>query len=132
VLEQGLVALKSSFDVKVTIGRLEAALTAKGITVFARIDHAKGASEVGMLLRPTELLIFGSPKAGTPLMQREQTAGIDLPLKMLGWQDELGQVWLAYDDPAWIAQRHGLGADAQSIVAALARTLAELAKIAIE
>src|SRR4029450_12973509 len=76
-----------------------------------RIDHAAGAAAVGMPLRPTELLIFGNPPAGTPLMQAEQTIGIDLPLKALVWEDASGGVWIAYNDPAWLAVRHGLRHD---------------------
>ncbi|HSW26037.1 MAG TPA: DUF302 domain-containing protein, partial [Burkholderiaceae bacterium] len=78
-----------------------------GLTVFARIDHAAGATKVGKSLRPTELLIFGNPQGGTPLMECAQSAGIDLPLKALVWQDEAAQVWLGYNDPAFLAQRHG-------------------------
>jgi len=89
--------------------RLEAAVKAKGMTVFARIDHAAGAAGAGLSLRPTALLIFGNAKAGTPLMQSVQTIGIDLPLRALVWQDRSGDTWLSYDDPAWLAQRHALG-----------------------
>src|SRR6516225_1827663 len=90
--------------------RLEAEIKAKGITVFARIDHAAGAAQAGLSLRPTEVLIFGNAKAGTPLMQSNQTIGIDLPLKALVWQDADGKVWLSYNAPSWLAQRHGLAA----------------------
>ena len=107
--EDGLVTIASGFSVKHTIDRLEANLKAKDITVFARIDHATGAASVAMPLRPTELLIFGNPKAGTPLMQSNQTMGIDLPLKVLSWQDAGGKVWLTYNDPSWLARRHRLG-----------------------
>ena len=106
--DDGLITLASNHPVKATMDRLEAALRDKGITLFARIDHAAGAASVDMPLRPTELIIFGNPKAGTPLMQARQSIGIDLPLKMLGWQDAAGKVWLAYNDPAWLARRHGL------------------------
>jgi len=78
------------------------------MTVFARVDHRKGASGVGLELRPAEVLIFGNPKIGTLLMQSRQTAGLDLPLKVLAWRDEGGRVWLAYNDPGWIAERHGI------------------------
>jgi uncharacterized protein (DUF302 family) len=103
----------------------------KGITLFARIDHAAGAASVDMPLRPTELIIFGNPKAGTPLMQARQSIGIDLPLKMLGWQDAAGKVWLAYNDPAWLARRHGLEGEAEAAVAGLAKALAMLAAGAV-
>jgi uncharacterized protein (DUF302 family) len=103
----GLVAVKSPHEVGDTMDRLEMVVTEKGMTVFARIDHAAGAAKVGMAMRPTQLLIFGNPKGGTPFMVCTQTVAIDLPLKMLAWQDESGQVWLAYNDPVFLAIRHG-------------------------
>jgi len=87
--------------------RLENLLKQKGMTIFARIDHAAGAAKIGQSLRPTEVLIFGNPQGGTPFMACEQTVGIDLPLKALVWQDAQGQVWLGYNDPEFLAQRHG-------------------------
>jgi uncharacterized protein (DUF302 family) len=129
--EDGLVTIESNHPVKDTIDRAEASLLAKGITVFARIDHAAGAASVRMPLRPTELLIFGDPKAGTPLMQSRQTIGIDLPLKLLGWQDREGKVWLSYNDTGWLARRHGLDADAARAIDALARFLADLAETVV-
>ncbi len=104
----GLIAFKSPYEVSETQDRLEALVAKKGMTIFARIDHAAGAAKVGKTLRPTQVLIFGNPKGGTPFMQCAQTLGIDLPLKMLAWQDEAGQVWLAYNDPAFLARRHGV------------------------
>jgi uncharacterized protein (DUF302 family) len=124
---EGLVTVPSSFGPKDTMGRFEAAVKAKGLTVFARIDHAAGASEVGMTLPPTELLIFGNAKGGTPLMQANQATGIDLPLKALVYEDEAGKVWLAYNDPHWIAQRHRLGASQSTTVDAMATLLKDLA-----
>jgi uncharacterized protein (DUF302 family) len=103
----GLVAVKSPHGPKDTMDRLEALLKQKGLTIFARIDHAAGAARVGQTLRPTEVLIFGNPQSGTPFMQCAQTVGIDLPLKTLVWQDASGQVWLGYNDPSFLAQRHG-------------------------
>ena len=103
----GLVSVKSPHAAKETMNRLETVVTAAGMKVFARIDHTAGAANVGMQLRPTELLIFGNPKGGTPLMVCAQSAGIDLPLKALVWEDASGQVWLSYNDPAFVAQRHG-------------------------
>jgi uncharacterized protein (DUF302 family) len=126
--EDGLITLASKFSVKETLDRLEVNLKARDIMVFARIDHAAGAASVGMPLRPTELLIFGNPKAGTPLMQSNQAIGIDLPLKILSWQDADGKAWLAYNDPGWIARRHRLGASTDASVNALAAVLANLAK----
>jgi uncharacterized protein (DUF302 family) len=106
---EGLTTIVSRFGPKETMDRLEAEIRAKGMTVFARIDHAAGAAEAGLELRPTELIIFGNARGGTPLMQASQTAGIDLPLKALVWQDTAGKTWLSYNEPSWIAQRHGLG-----------------------
>jgi uncharacterized protein (DUF302 family) len=125
---EGLVSQKSSRSAKATLDRLAAALAEKGVTIFARVDHGGGAAAVGMSLRPTELLIFGNPKGGTPLMQEAQSAGIDLPLKALAWEDASGQAWLGYNDPAWIAQRHGLGAASAGPVKAMTALLAELAR----
>jgi uncharacterized protein (DUF302 family) len=107
--ENGLVSLKSAHSVAATIDKLEAILKEKGMNVFARINHSEGAPKAGMELHPTELLIFGNPKDGTPLMLCSQTVAIDLPQKALAWQDESGQVWLSYNDPEYLNQRHGLG-----------------------
>ena len=106
----GLVTLKSAFPVKETVDRLVQRVEAKGLTVFCRIDHAANAVSAGLKLRPTEVLIFGNAKAGTPLMQAAQTIGIDLPLKALAWEDAAGQTWLAYNDPVWLTARHGIEA----------------------
>ncbi len=103
----GLVAVKSPHSPKDTMDRLEAQLRQKGLTIFARIDHAAGAARVGQTIRPTEVLIFGNPQGGTPFMLCAQTVGIDLPLKALVWQDASGQVWLGYNDPSFLAKRHG-------------------------
>ena len=116
----GLITLSSGYSVRETIDRLAARVTSLGLTIFARVDHAAGAAQVSMPLRPTELLIFGNPKGGTPLMQDQQTAGIDLPVKALAWEDANGKVWLTYNDAAWIAERHGLGAKSADAVKALA------------
>jgi uncharacterized protein (DUF302 family) len=123
----GLTTMLSSFGPKETMDRLEAEIKARGMTVFAHIDHAAGAAEVGLPLRPTELLIFGSAKAGTPLMQADQAIGIDLPLKALVSEDAAGKVWLSYNDPRWLAQRHGLGAAAAQTVDAMAAALDAIA-----
>jgi|TARA_B100000315_G_scaffold28113_1_gene23940 uncharacterized protein (DUF302 family) len=106
--DNGLISLKSSYDVKTTIDRLESVLKEKGMTIFKRVNHTKGAKNVGLKLRPTELLIFGNPKVGTPLMQCEQSAAIDLPQKALAWEDGKGQVWLSYNNPDYIAERHNI------------------------
>lgn len=111
--DSGLINVKSAHNVKETTDRLEKALNAKGMTVFIRINHAEGAQKVGKSLRPTELVIFGNPKVGTPLMQCSQSVAIDLPQKALIWEDEKGTVWYSFNDPGYLAQRHGLaGCDA--------------------
>jgi uncharacterized protein (DUF302 family) len=123
----GLITLSSSHGPKDTMDRLAAEVTARGLTVFARVDHAAGAADTGLSLRPTELLIFGNARGGTPLMQANQTIGIDLPLKGLVWQDASGKTWLSYNDPSWLAQRHGLGSAVDLAVKALAAALGALA-----
>ena len=123
---EGLISIQSRFGAKETMDRLEAALRANGVGIFARIDHAAGAAAVGENLRPTEVLIFGNPKAGTPLMQAQQSIGVDLPLKVLVWQDAMGIVRLSYDDPRWLAQRHGLGSKGAETVARMAAMLKTL------
>jgi uncharacterized protein (DUF302 family) len=127
----GLTIVQSNFGAKETMDRLEAEVKVKGLTVFARIDHASGAAEVGMQLRPTELLIFGNARGGTPLMQANQTVGIDLPLKALVYEDAAGKIWLAYNNPNWIAQRHELGTNASATVQALTNALEALAAKAV-
>jgi uncharacterized protein (DUF302 family) len=126
----GLVTVRSNHGPKETLSRLEAAVKAKSLTVFAHVDHAAGAAEVGLPLRATDLLIFGNAKGGTPLMQLDQTMGIDLPLKVLIWQDQAGATWLSYDDPGWLAKRHGLGKDAGTTVNALTGALRAMADAA--
>ena len=123
----GLIVEPSSFVAKETMDKLAAEVKAKGLTVFARVDHAAGAVEVGMPLRPTELLIFGNAKGGTPLMQANQETGIDLPLKALVYEDATGKVWLAYNDPHWIAKRHRLSANQGATIDAMTALLKELA-----
>jgi uncharacterized protein (DUF302 family) len=105
----GLAAVKSAHSVKDTMDRFETAAKGKGLNIFLRVDHAAGAQKIGKTLRPTELLVFGSPQGGTPLMECAQTAGIDLPLKVLVWQDASGQTWLGYNDPGFLAKRHEAG-----------------------
>jgi uncharacterized protein (DUF302 family) len=126
----GLITIRSNYGPKETMDRLEAEVKGKGLTVFAHIDHAAGAAEVGLALRPTDLLIFGNAKGGTPLMQSAQTSGIDLPLKMLVSEDAEGVTWLSYNDPGWLAKRHGLGHEVDPTVGALTAALAALAKSA--
>ena len=126
----GLTTIRSGYGPKETMVRLEAAVRAKGMTIFAHVDHASGAAEVGLALRPTDLLIFGNAKGGTPLMQSAQTIGIDLPLKMLVWEDADGITWLSYNDPGWLAKRHGLSREVDATVIALTAALGALAKSA--
>ena len=122
---EGLVVLPSAHGPAETMQKLIAAVTAKGLAILAHIDHAGAAAKVGMELQPTDLLIFGNPKGGTPLMQAGQTLGIDLPLKALVWQDQNGKTWLGYNDPAWFCARHGVEND--KVVGAMRELLAALA-----
>jgi uncharacterized protein (DUF302 family) len=118
----GLTTIASSFGPKETMDRLEAEIRAQRMTVFARIDHAGGAALVGLKLAPTELIIFGNARGGTPLMQSAQTAGIDLPLKALVWEDAAGKTWLSYNEPSWIARRHNVR-NAEQLVSNMAAAL---------
>jgi uncharacterized protein (DUF302 family) len=121
----GLITMRSSFGPEETMKRFQAEVRARGMTVFAHIDHA--ADAVGLPLRPTALVIFGAAKAGTPLMQSRQTIGIDLPLKALIWQDETGMTFLSYNDPAYLTHRHELGESAKPIVDGMSNTLKAIA-----
>lgn len=104
----GIIDLPSKYSVAETTGRLESLLRTKGITIFARIDQASEAEAVGLTMRPTELLIFGDPRAGTPLMNQFPSIAIDLPLKVLVWESADGRTWLSYNDPEYLMQRHHL------------------------
>lgn len=116
--DNGLVTRTSTHAMAETKRRLLAAIEQRGLIIFARIDHAANAASTNMTLRPTELIVFGAAKGGTPLMQERQTAGLDLPLKVLVWEDAEGKTSLTYNDPMWIAQRHGLGnASAEAVTA---------------
>jgi uncharacterized protein (DUF302 family) len=126
----GLVTLPSDAPFAATLARLLAALQARNITVFAQIDHAAGAQSVTMPLRPTTVVIFGNPAAGTPLMQAEQRMGLDLPLKALVWEDEHGGAHVSYRDPAKLAAQHGVDAAKVPAVQALSNAMAALAKAA--
>ncbi|MDO8283715.1 MAG: DUF302 domain-containing protein [Rhodoferax sp.] len=125
----GLIAQKSPRSARDTMAKLEELVKQRGLNVFARIDHAAGAAKIGQSLRPTEVLIFGNPQGGTPFMACAQTVGIDLPLKALAWEDATGQAWLGYNDPAYLAQRHG--AAACPAVDNLRKALAGLAQAAV-
>jgi len=127
----GLVSTRSVDGFDATVGRLIAAIGAKGLTLFADIDHARGAAEVGLQLRPTRVLIFGNARGGTPLMQARQTVGVDLPLKALVWEDASAVAWVTYEDPAALARRHGLGTASEPTVHALAAVLRALTQAAV-
>ena len=125
--DNGLISIKSAHDVKTTADRLENVLKEKGMTVFDRINHSAGAEKVGKQLRPTELVIFGNPKVGTPLMQCSQSMAIDLPQKALIWQDESGQVWFSYNNPEYLAQRHNIHG-CEAVIATIKNVLAKFGK----
>ncbi len=127
--DNGLIQVKSAYSVPETLDRFEDAVRNKGMTVFARVDHSKGAANVSMQLRPTVLLIFGNPKIGTLLMQSNQNAGIDLPLKVLAREDEHGDVWLVYNDPAYIASRHGIS-DRDQVIAKMRKAMQGFSAVA--
>ncbi len=127
----GMIIIKSNNSVTATIDKLENVLKTKGMTIFKRVNHAAGAEKAGLQLRPTELLIFGNPKVGTPLMSCSQTAALDLPQKALAYEDENGEVWLAYNDPAYMAKRHNLK-DCDKPVQKVTQALANFTRAATE
>jgi uncharacterized protein (DUF302 family) len=127
---EGFLKFASTLSFEATLEKLCSAIESKGLTIFARIDHAAGAATAGLDLRPTTLVIFGAAKAGTPLMQASQTLAIDLPLKMLVWQDADGKVWIGANDPGWLAARHGASSARPEIVAAMHGLLKALAEAA--
>lgn len=127
----GVIRIKSMHSVTTTVDKLESALKNKGMTIFKRVSHSGGAAKVGLELRPTELLIFGNPKVGTPLMQCQQLAALDLPQKALVYEDEDGQVWLAYNDPEYLANRHNItGCD--DVVSKISRALFNFSRAATQ
>jgi uncharacterized protein (DUF302 family) len=127
--DTGLVTLPSAHGATETVERLNGLLAQKGIEVFAHIDHAAGATSVGLPLRPTQVLIFGNPRAGTPLMQARQTVGLDLPLRVLVWEDGEGQVWLTYRPVKDLARQHHIS-DREETAQALDTDLGALARAA--
>ena len=127
--DKGMISKKSHYSVKVTLDKLENVLRKKGITIVTRWSHDAGAKKVGIPLRPTELLIFGNPKMGSHFFTSNQTAGIDLPMKALAWKDKKGQVWLTYNDPAYVANRHSIG-DRPKIVKKMTGALNKLTNVA--
>ena len=126
----GITTVASAFGTQETMDRLEATVRNKGMTVFARVDHAAGAAAVGLALRPTELLVFGNARTGTPLMRASQTMGLDLPLRALVWQDAYGKTWLSYNAPRWIAARHGADASIDPATEDIATALVALSRAA--
>jgi uncharacterized protein (DUF302 family) len=128
---EGLTTHKSAFGPEETMNRFEAEVRANGMTVFAHIDHAAGAANAGLSLRFTELLIFGTAKAGTPLMEAVQSVAVDLPLKVLVWQDEAGMTWLSYNEPGWLAVRHDLNPALGTIVTSMSAGLEKMARAAV-
>ena len=127
--DNGIISVRSPHEVKGTADRLENTLKQKGMTVFIRINHTQGAQKVGKKLRPTELVIFGNPKVGTPLMQCSQSTAIDLPQKALIWEDGEGHVWLSYNDPKYLAERHGITGCAE-VIKKIDKALSNFAKAA--
>ena len=117
--DNGVISKPSRYTVSETIDRFEALAKSKGVSIFARIDHASEATKVGLTMRPAQLLIFGNPRVGTPLMNAAPESAIDLPLKVLAWEDSQGHVWLSYNSPEWLRQRHGLPDELMNGVAAV-------------
>lgn len=122
---EGLATMQSNAGPEQTMNRFEAEIKAHGMRVFARINQAALAAEAGLTLRPTEVIFFGNPRGGTPLMQANQTIGIDLPLKALVWQDQSGKTWLSYNEPSWVAKRHHVDA-ADRAVTAMSQVLGDV------
>jgi uncharacterized protein (DUF302 family) len=126
--QRGVILIPASRSVAATIDRLESLLRERGIMIFARIDFSGDAARAGLTMRPEQLLVFGNPKAGTPLMLAAATVGLDLPLKALAFEDEAGKAWLAYNDPHYIVQRHGIGETLSANLAAVIPLLEQAAK----
>ena len=127
----GLVIKPSPYSVEETEHRFLQVLEAKGLNIFATVDHAQNAADVGLQLSPTRVIIFGNPNVGTPLMQRQQSIGIDLPLKLLIWQDEQG-VKIAYNDPHYLSERHHLDSTTKQVIDMMAKALHGLTEQAIQ
>jgi uncharacterized protein (DUF302 family) len=129
-MEDGLVTIISRRSARDTIDALVEAIAKAGLMIFARVDHAANAASVGVTLRPTELLMFGHASDGSVLMQDEQSAGLDLPFRALAWEDENGEVWLTYNDPHWIGERHELGYKSKSVLSVIETSISGLARLA--
>ncbi|VVN43747.1 DUF302 domain-containing protein [Pseudomonas fluorescens] len=119
----GLITRTSQNGLSITRTKLISALELRGMDIIARIDHSAAAKRVGMHLNPTEVFIFGNPRVGTPLMNARGTLGLDLPLKILVWQDEEGSTLLTYNDPKWLAQHHSLSGESDGIVLAMSHAI---------
>ena len=126
--DSGLVDTPSRHSVDETVGQLERILEAKGISLFALIDHSGEAEKAGLKMRPTRLLIFGNPKAGTPVMLAAPSSAIDLPLKILVWEDDYGKVWVTYNSPIYLQERHGIPLDLLPNIAVIEGLATEGAK----
>lgn len=124
---EGMVDVKSSFGVKEAGDRLESALEKKGLTIFKRVKHSEAAKKVGVELRETELIIFGNPKVGSPLMKCEQSVAIDLPQKALIWKDSEGNTWISYNDPRYLEKRHNIS-NCEEVISKIEKALAAVAK----
>jgi uncharacterized protein (DUF302 family) len=129
---EGLITIGSRFDFHATIEKLDQSIASNGMTLLARIDHAEGAALAGLSLGPTVLLIFGNAKAGTPLMQASRAIGIDLPLKILVWEDERGQTKMTYTDIGWLAKRHAVSQGLFPIIGRMKHALDEVLKSAAQ
>ncbi len=127
--DNGTISVKSAHDVRTTADRLEQELLKRGMTIFTRIDHADNAEKVGKKLPPTELIVFGNPNVGTPLMKCGQSIGIDLPQKALIWKAENGEVWYTYNDPSYLAKRHHL-TECKDLIDKIRGSLGKLANTA--
>ena len=126
---EGVIEVPSGFDVQETADRLESILLERGMTIFIRVNHSAAAEEVGIKLRNTELIIFGNPKVGSPLMQCQQSVAIDLPQKALVWEDAKAQVWISYNDPRYLEKRHGISG-CEDVIAKIEKVLADIAQLA--
>lgn len=126
--DRGMVDVPSRHSVDDTVARLREILEAKGVTLFALVDHSGEAAKAGMTMRPTKLLIFGSPKAGTPVMLAAPSIAIDLPLKILVWEDADGKVWLSYNAPEFLRERHNIPAEFMPVLAVVEALAAKAAE----
>lgn len=129
---EGLVNLASPYPVGATLDRLESALQARGATIFTRIDHAAGAAKVGLTMNPAQVLIFGNPRIGTPVMKAAPTVAIDLPFKALAWQDDAGRAWLSYNSAEYLARRHQIAREVVVPLATIAAAIADALRSEIQ